>query len=254
MSAQPAESRQGVQTPTAASLVTRLREAGGPERAEASLWFFKTGPGESGEGDRFLGVAAQPLRQLAREARDLPLSEVLKLLNSPWHEARSLGLLILVHAYGRGDENRRQEIYDLYLGHTDRINGWDLVDCSAPHIVGAHLEKRSRAPLRKLARSKSLWERRIAILATLRFIRNGESEPTLEISEKLLCDSEDLIHKAVGWMLREVGKRDQAALEAFLREHGSAMPRTALRYAIERFSEPLRKSYLASSRRNPCDA
>jgi 3-methyladenine DNA glycosylase AlkD len=234
--------------PTTASLIRRLREAADPGRAKASLWFFKTGPGEYGEGDRFLGVAAQPLRQLAKDARDLPISEILKLMKSPWHEARSLGLLVLVHAYGRGDEARRQAICDFYLGNTDRINGWDLVDCSAPHIVGAHLESRSRAPLKKLGRSKSLWERRIAILATLRFIRSGEFGPTLEISKMLLDDREDLIHKAVGWMLREVGKRDRATLEGFLKEHAAAMPRTALRYAIERFPEPLRRSYLEGSR------
>lgn len=233
--------------PTAASLIQRLREAADPERAKVALWFFKTGPGEYGEGDRFLGVAAPVLHRLARDARGLPFLEVLKLLHSPWHEARSLALLILVHAYGRGDEAVRRQIFDLYLTRTDRINGWDLVDCSAPHIVGAHLEHRSRGPLKKFARSKSLWERRIAIVATLRFIRNGEFGPTLEISERLLGDREDLIHKAVGWMLREVGKRDRPTLEAFLAKNASAMPRTVLRYAIERFPEGLRKQYLESS-------
>lgn len=232
----------------ATSLVARLREAGSQERAVASLWFFKTGPGEYGEGDRFLGVAAGPLRRLAKEARDLPIPEVVKLLRSPWHEARGLALLILVDSYARGGEGGKQEIYTLYLSSTDRINGWDLVDCSAPHIVGAHLEKRSRSPLRKLTRSKSLWERRIAMIATLWFIRAGEFAPTLEVARELLGDREDLIHKAVGWMLREVGKRDQAALEDFLHAHASAMPRTALRYAIERFPEALRRSYLEGSR------
>lgn len=213
-----------------------------------ALRYFKTGPGEYGEGDRFLGVMAAPLRKLAREARGLPLREALKLLESPLHEVRSLGLLILVEAYRRGSEELRQSIYDLYLAHTGCINGWDLVDCSAPHIVGAHMRSRSRAPLRMLARSKSLWERRIAILATLHFIRMGEFGPTFEIAKALLGDEEDLIHKAVGWMLREVGKRDRPTLEAFLAEHASAMPRTALRYAVERFPETLRRKVLEGPR------
>jgi 3-methyladenine DNA glycosylase AlkD len=237
-----------VPTSTAASLLARLKAEADPERAKAALWFFKTGPGEYGEGDRFLGVAATPLRRLAREGRGLPIPQCLKLLESPWHEARCLGLLILCDTYARADEALRQEIYDLYLAHTHRINGWDLVDCSAPHIVGAHLARRSRSPLKRLARSQSLWERRIAILATLRFIRGGEIEPTFTIARALLRDREDLIHKAVGWMLREAGKRDRLALEAFLREHGPSMPRTALRYAIERFPESLRKTYLKETR------
>lgn len=232
-------------TATAREAQCRLKALSDPKRAEASLWFFKTGPGEYGEGDRFLGVAAAPLRKLAREFQEMPLEEVLKLLHSPWHEGRSLALLIMGRAYARGDETARAALYGAYLANTGRINGWDLVDCSAEHVVGAHLERRSRAPLRKLARSNSLWERRIAILATFRFIKKGEFDETLRIARLLLRDEEDLIHKAVGWMLREVGKRGgQAEEEAFLREHCRTMPRTMLRYAIERFPEPLRKAYL----------
>ena len=231
--------------PPAQEALARLKECSDPERAKASLWFFKTGPGEYGEGDRFLGVAATPLRKLAREFQGMPLPQVLKLLENPWHEARSLALLILGSAYARGDEQARQAIYDAYLANTHRVNGWDLVDCSAEHVVGAHLETRSRAPLRKLARSKSLWERRIAIIATFRYIKKGEFGETVRIAEILLCDQEDLIHTAVGWMLWEVGKRGgMAQEEAFLRKHCKTMPRTMLRYAIERFPEPLRKAYL----------
>jgi 3-methyladenine DNA glycosylase AlkD len=232
-------------TPAASRALGRLKAHADPERAKAALWFFKTGPGEYGEGDRFLGVAAGPLRALAREFQEMPLAEVLKLLRSPWHEARSLALLVMGRAYARGDEAKRKAVYGAYLANTQRVNGWDLVDCSAEHVVGAHLQDRSRAPLRKLARSKSLWERRIAIVATFRYIKRGEFAETLRIAGLLVNDRHDLIHKAVGWMLREVGKRGGLAEEeAFLREHCRTMPRTMLRYAIERFPEPLRRAYL----------
>lgn len=215
------------------------------ERAKTSLWFFKTGPGEYGEGDRFLGIAAAPLRKLAREFQEMPLEEIVKLLHSPWHEARGLALLIMVRAYGQGDDGKRRTLYDAYLSNTKYINGWDLVDCSAEHVVGAHLETRSRSPLKKLARSRSLWERRIAMITTFRYIKKGEFEETLRIAELLVNDGHDLIHKAVGWMLREVGKRGgQLEEEEFLKKHCRTMPRTMLRYAIERFPEKLRRAYL----------
>jgi 3-methyladenine DNA glycosylase AlkD len=185
------------------------------------------------------------LRKLSKELTPIPVTEAAKLLQSRWHEARILALMILVRKYERGDESMRDDIYYLYLADTDRINNWDLVDVSAPAIVGAHLLERERAPLYALAKSKSLWERRIAIISTQHFIRHDDFDDTLQIAEILLDDKHDLIHKATGWMLREVGKRDQAALERFLRKHAHRMPRTMLRYAIERFPEELRRMYMA---------
>lgn len=229
----------------ARAAMARLGEMADPARAQVSRWFFKTGPGQYGEGDQFLGLRAPQIRALAREFQHLALPQTLELLKSPWHEARCLALLIWCKAYEKGSEELRRRIYEAYLANTHRINNWDLVDLSAEHVVGAHLEHRSRAPLLRLARSGSLWERRIAILATFRYIKHGRFEETLRIAELLLGDREDLIHKAAGWMLREVGKRGgMAEEEAFLEAHSAAMPRTMLRYAIERFPEPIRKSYM----------
>jgi 3-methyladenine DNA glycosylase AlkD len=223
----------------------KLQALGTVQRAAVSRSFFKTGPGQYGEGDRFLGVTVPDTRRLAREAGDLPLARVLTLLRSPIHEERLLALLILVRRYERGDPMERREVYNLYLANTECVNNWDLVDLSAPNIVGEQLgNRRSRRILYRLAKSNDLWERRIAILATLPFIRNSDFADALAIAEALLRDEHDLIHKAVGWMLREVGKRDQETLEGFLRIHGAQMPRTTLRYAIERFPEPLRRAYL----------
>jgi len=216
-----------------------------PARAKSSQWFFKTGPGQYGEGDRFLGMTVPVLRQLAREYESLSLGVAASLLKSPWHEERLLALLILVRQYERGDAAARDAIYKCYIDNRSRINNWDLVDCSAPQIVGAHLQQGGRRFLRELARSRSLWDRRIAILATFHYIKANEFADALAIAEMLLPDREDLIHKAVGWMLREIGKRDRKMLERFLREHASRMPRTALRYSIERFPEDLRRRYLA---------
>lgn len=187
------------------------------------------------------------LRQLARTYRDLPLTEVVRLLKSPWHEERLLALLILVRQYQRGEAARRDAIYRCYLRHRRRVNNWDLVDCSAEHIVGAHLRTGlgGRGLLRELAASRSVWDRRMAILATFHFIKAGEFSETLSIARILLTDPHDLIHKAVGWMLREVGKRSQHVEEAFLRVHAASMPRTMLRYAIERFPDTVRLRYLA---------
>ena len=170
------------------------------------------------------------------------------LLRSPWHEERLLALLILVRQYQRGDAVRRDQIYRLYLSGTRRINNWDLVDCSAGHIVGAHLLGRDRRVLERLARSRLLWDRRVAIIATSHFIGRGDFATTLRIARLLRDDEHDLIHKAVGWMLREVGKKDRAVLEAFLQRHAARMPRTMLRYSIERFPEPLRRRYLSAGR------
>ena len=206
--------------------------------------FFKTGPGQYGEGDIFIGVTVPQLRKLVTEFDRLPLGEIVKLLRTGYHEERLLALLLLNRAYAKGDESTKRFIYDAYLSNTRFINNWDLVDASAPHIVGDFLMRRSRRPLYTLARSRDLWERRIAIVATAHFIKRGDFADALKISEALLGDKEDLIHKAAGWMLREVGKRDLAAEEAFLVEHYRQMPRTMLRYAIERFPEPRRQMYL----------
>ena len=229
---------------TASEIEARLRQLGDEATARVLQGFFKTGPGEYGEGDLFLGIKVPPLRRLAREHQDLPLGETAALLGSAFHEARLLALLILVRAFARGGAAQRQAIYRLYLRSTARINNWDLVDSSAEHIVGGHLADRDRKPLYRLAGSASLWERRIAVLATFHFIRRGDFADTLKLAALLLGDGEDLIHKAVGWMLREVGKRDVAAEEAFLAEHCRRMPRTMLRYAVERFPEPRRRLYL----------
>jgi 3-methyladenine DNA glycosylase AlkD len=231
--------------PSLTAVRNALRDAGSPKDAVFLQRFFKTGPGQYGEGDQFLGIRVPATRTLARRFADLPLPDVEKLLHDKFHEARLLALVLLVGRYERGDDAERQRVYRLYLANTDRINNWDLVDLSAPDIVGAHLETRSRAPLDKLATSKSLWERRIAIVATYWFIRLRHFDDTFRIATALLDDKHDLIHKAVGWMLREVGKRDESALERFLDRHAKTMPRTALRYSIERMTPERRRHYMA---------
>lgn len=218
-------------------------------RARLMLRYFKSGPGEYGAGDRFLGLALPQVRSIVAASRDLPLAEVEALLESPWHEARVVALLLLAKAYAASDRRTQHQIYRLYLRRTDRINNWDLVDLSAPRVVGEHLVARSRAPLRRLARSKSVWDRRIAMIATSAFIRRGDFEDTFQLARLLAGDDHDLIHKAVGWMLREVGKRDEPALLAFLDRYAGAMPRTTLRYAIERLSPARRKRFMAMPRR-----
>jgi 3-methyladenine DNA glycosylase AlkD len=229
---------------TASEIQERLRGLGSPEAAAMAARFFKSGPGQYGEGDILLGLRAEVMHRLSKEYSSLPLGDVRKLLRSVVHEDRSLALLILVRQATKGDEPIKQKIYELYLAHTRYINNWDLVDASAREIVGGYLFDKSREPLVQLARSDSLWERRISIVATHYFIRHDEYADTLRIAKLLLSDKEDLIHKAVGWMLREVGKRDQPVLEAFLRQHGKLMPRTSFRYAIERFPKELRLAYL----------
>lgn len=221
-----------------------LRKHASKKNAEISRWFFKTGPGEYGEGDVFLGVRAGPIREVARNHRGLRLSDVKKLLQSRYHEDRSVALVILVDRFAREEKRVQKEIYEMYLAGTRYVNSWDLVDVSAPGIVGAWLQDRSRRPLRRLAKSRILWERRIAIIATLWFIRQNEFDDTLDIALMLLQDDHDLIHKAVGWMLREVGKRDRATEEEFLKQNYEIMPRTMLRYSIERFPEGKRQRYL----------
>ncbi len=208
--------------------------------------FFKTKKGEYGEGDIFLGLKVPIQRKVvARYWRDTTLSDTRKLLNSKIHEYRLIALLILVKKYTKGDNTEKQKIYKIYLNNTKYINNWDLVDLSAPSIVGDYLLNRKRDVLYKLARSNSLWEKRIAVLSTFMFIRNNEFEDTQKISKILLKDDHHLIHKAVGWMLREVGKRDQKLEESFLNQYYKTMPRTMLRYAIEKFSDEKRKYYMS---------
>lgn len=221
-----------------------LRQLANPEHARIAEWFFKTGPGEYGEGDRFLGIRVPVLRKVVPAAAELPLPQVQKLLGSPWHEARLLALLILVRQYAMGNDTTRAAIYRLYLASTARINNWDLVDSSAPQIVGRHLHGRGRTTLARLARSRSLWERRIAMLATFWSIGRNDHDDAIAIATMLLGDREDLIHKAVGWMLREVSKRDRARLIAFLDAHAATMPRTMLRYAIEKLPATRRAAFL----------
>jgi 3-methyladenine DNA glycosylase AlkD len=209
--------------------------------------FFKTGPGEYGERDVFVGVRVPAMRALCRECRGAPLDSIRTLLRSRVHEERSLALMLLVDAFKSADDDGRRAIYDFYLSHTCFINNWDLVDASAAQIVGGWLFGRSRALLRTLAASSSLWERRIAVIATANFIKRGEFDDTFEIADLLLNDPHDLIHKAVGWMLREIGNRDGRAERRFLKDRYQRMPRTMLRYAIEKFPEPERKRYLAGT-------
>ena len=227
---------------SAKKIEKRLKSLGDAEKAAHALRFFKTGPGQYGEGDLFLGIRMPVIRQLAKELIDTPLDDAAELLQSPIHEARMLALIIMVYQAKRGDAS--SPLYRAYLANTAKINNWGLVDVTAEHLVGAHLFERSRKPLYKLAKSKSLWERRIAIISTFYFIRRNDFDDTLQIAEILLNDTEDLMHKAVGWMLREVGNRDLATEEAFLLPRYQQMPRTMLRYAIERFPEPLRLAYL----------
>jgi 3-methyladenine DNA glycosylase AlkD len=228
----------------ASDALRALRDQADPARAAVSLGFFKTGPGEYGEGDRFLGLTVPQVRRLASAYRDLPHGEIRRLLRDEIHEARLLALCILVERYGKADSTERERIYRLYLDEIDHVNNWDLVDASAPYLVGVHLLAGDRALLTKLADSPILWRRRIAIVSTWHFIRNGEFEPTLMLCDRLLDDPRDLMHKACGWMLRELGKRDSPLLEGWLEDRATRMPRTMLRYAIERLAPDRRRYYL----------
>ena len=221
-----------------------LRALADPDRAKKSLRFFKTGRGEYGEGDQFLGIRVPVLRQQAKLYAETSLAELQLLLASAFHEERLCALFILVRKFEKGGADERSEIYKFYLANTDHINNWDLVDSSAYQIVGVYLFDKDRAQLYSLCESSSLWERRIAIISTLYFIKEHQFDDTLAISERLLQDREDLIHKAVGWMIREVGNRDVKREKAFLKQHYQAMPRTMLRYAIEKFPVQERKKYL----------
>jgi 3-methyladenine DNA glycosylase AlkD len=235
----------------AADVRKELKSMADPEKAAILQRFFKTGPSQYGEGDIFIGVMVPQSRQVAKKFNQLPLGEVRTLLYSRVHEERLVALLILAWRYSSASSSReKEEIVKFYLDHIKQVNNWDLVDLSAPNILGAHLVDRDgrRRLLYRLAGSENVWERRIAIVATHHFIRNGDFSDTLKIAEMLLQDRHDLIHKAVGWMLREVGKRDAAAEKEFLEKHCSVMPRTMLRYAIERLSERKRRRYMISER------
>ena len=231
-------------TETLVEIKRKLDGLADPAVERVSRSFFKTAPGEYGEGDQFRGIRVPALRKLSKDYGCISLSEIERLLRSVFHEDRLLSLMLLVRLYGTADEALRSRIYRLYLENTQFINNWDLVDASAEQIVGVHLLARSRGPLYRLANSKSLWERRIAIISTFHFIKRREFDETLKIATMLLTDQEDLIHKAVGWMLREVGKRHENLMKKFLRSYYKRMPRVMLRYAIERLPEAERQSYL----------
>lgn len=226
------------------ALKSDLNRLANPEKARILARFFKTGKGQYGEGDVFLGIPVPEQRRIAKKYRNLPLGEIRNLLASQVHEHRLVALLVLISQYRQTDDQRRNKIVAFYLNNSDRINNWDLVDISAPSIVGDHLADKDKSVLYDFARSEDLWRKRIAIIATLAFIRKGDFIDAFALSEILLRDPHDLIHKAVGWMLREIGKRDRKAEEKFLRKHCRNMPRTMLRYAIEHFDDDSRRQYL----------
>ncbi|MFA5856177.1 MAG: DNA alkylation repair protein [Candidatus Pacearchaeota archaeon] len=223
-------------------LEKRLKEKENKEKAKVLQGFFKTEKGEYGEGDIFLGIVVPEQRKIAKEFKHLDLKEIKELLDSKIHEKRLISLLILIEKYEIYED--KKEIFDFYIKNTQKINNWDLVDLSAPQIVGNYLKDKNRKILYDLVKSENLWEKRIGIISTLTFIRNYEYIDTINLAEILLNDKHDLIQKAVGWMLREVGKKDEPVLENFLKIHYKVMPRTMLRYAIERFEESKRKKYL----------
>ncbi len=226
-------------------LKKELRNKADPKRAKVLQGFFKTGAGQYGDGDMFLGIIVPDLRKIAVKYKNLSFLEVTELLKSKIHEERLTALLILTHNFKESGEQERKKIFNFYLKNTRFINNWDLVDLSADKIMGEYLSgKKDRKILYKLSKSKNLWERRIAIISTFNFIKNGEFKDTLKISRLLLNDDHDLIRKAVGWMLREAGKRSFEAEEKFLRKHYKKMPRIMLRYAIEKFPESKRRGYL----------
>jgi len=238
--------RSSAPTPKLSELRKRLKRFASARDAQFLQRFFKTGPGEYGEGDQFIGVRVPALRRLVREFRGLALADTCELLHSPIHEECLLALLILVDAYDRGNESERAAMFRLYLDNTACINNWDLVDGSAPGIVGRHLATRPRKILFELAGSPDVWERRIALLGAFHFIRRNEFAEILRLAEMLLLDRHDLIHKAAGWMLREAGKRDVTVLRGFLKLHAARMPRTMLRYSIEKLPVTERRRWLAA--------
>lgn len=233
-----------IMTDNLKKMTEELQKLQDPEKARILSGFFKTGKGQYGECDVFLGIKVPQQRKIAREFSGIPLDDVGELLKSNFHEFRLTSLLILVIKYKKENPDGRKEIVDFYLNNLENINNWDLVDSSAPYILGDFLMDKDRSILYKLAKSNNLWERRIAILSTFAFIKNNQFDDALNISEILVADEHDLIHKAVGWMLREIGKRDVRIEEVFLQKYCRKMPRTMLRYAIEKFSRDKRIYYL----------
>lgn len=222
-----------------------LRNAACSKQAEQLSRYFKTGPGEYGEGDIFLGLRVPDTRKISKKYKHLKKGDILSLLKSKYHEERQLAIFILVINYQETKENKvKNEIFSTYTSHLKYINNWDLIDLSAPKIVGAHLYQKPRKLLKDLVKSKRLWDRRVAVLSTFYFVDNDDFELSLKFAELLLRDEEDLIHKATGWMLREIGKRSITVLENFLMKHYMKMPRTMLRYSIEKLPEARRKAYL----------
>lgn len=226
------------------TVLRRLRALADPSKAAFFPRFFKAGKGEYAEGDRFLGVSVPQMRGVANEYAALPLADLERLLRSPWHEVRLTALLILVRQYERGDAQAKARAVRFYLTHLAGVNNWDLVDATAYKILGDWLRTRDRRPIHRLAKSRSMWEQRVAVVATYAFIREGDLGDTFAVADLLLCHPHDLLHKAVGWMLREAGKKNPDALRAFLRRRSSRMPRTMLRYAIERFPRAERSRWL----------
>jgi len=225
-------------------LKKEIKKAAKPADAVILQRFFKTGKGEYGEGDKFVGIKVPVLRAIAKNFYSLELDDIKDLITSPVHEERMISLFILIQKFAKADDKLKEKIFKLYLKNTRTINNWDLVDLSAPQIVGGYLMDKERTILYELAVSKSLWEKRISMLATFTFIKKGSFNDTIEIAKILLSDKHDLIQKAVGWMLREVGKRDMETEEEFLKEYYKVMPRTMLRYAVEKFPEDKRKFYM----------
>jgi 3-methyladenine DNA glycosylase AlkD len=230
-------------SPSLAALKRELAQAAQGNRAGYLAW-FKTGKGEYAEGEEFIGVRVPTQRALAQKYQRLGLEEIEKLLESRIHEHRFTGLLILVAQYEGGEEATKRRVFSFYLNHTRCVNNWDLVDVSAPSIVGEHLVFRPRRVLYRLAKSPVWWERRIAMVATAAFIERGDLKDTFAIAARLLVDTHDLIHKATGWMLREAGKHSRSQLMRFLKRNYSQIPRTTLRYAVEHLSEAQRKKTL----------
>ena len=226
------------------NLRSEMKKLSNQEKAKLYSGYFKTGKGEYGEGDVFIGLTVPEQRTLSKEYKDLSLGDIRKLLKSGIHEERLTGLLVLVLQYKKADEKLKGRIVEMYLSNIKSINNWDLVDLSAPNILGDYFLKRERSFIYKLSKSKKLWEKRIAVLSTFTFIKNGEFDDSLKIAEILMNDKHDLIHKAVGWMLREIGKKNQSVEEKFLKKYHKVMPRTMLRYAIEKFSPEKREIYL----------
>ena len=225
-------------------LKEELHDLANEEKAACSAWFFKTGKGEYGESDKFLGISVPDQRKLAKRYKEFSLEDIQSLLGSEYHEFRLTALFILILKFEKADEDKKKEIYDFYLKNSFRINNWDLVDSSAHKNVGAYLIDKDKKILFTLAKSKNLWERRISVISTFHFIKYLQYENSLNIAQILLNDKHDLIHKAVGWMLREIGKRNQNVEEEFLEKYYKIMPRTMLRSAIERFSKEKKEYFM----------